>query len=68
MSNVMIHPRGVGPVALDGHKSETLISDQFARNAIAHPVKFRCSVARFSKQHDPCVADAREQSIQPRGV
>ena len=63
----MVDPRGVGPVTLDRHKSEILVSDQFARNPIAHPVEFRCSVARFSEQHDPCVANAREQSIQSRG-
>ena len=58
MSHVVIDPRGVRPVALDGHKSEV------ARDALAHPVKFRRAMGGLTEQHDSCVADAREQWVQ----
>src|SRR6516164_9885052 len=64
MSHVMIDPCGVRPVALDRHESEALLRDQLARDALAHPVKFRRTVGGFTEQHDPCVADAREQWVQ----
>src|SRR5262249_15000120 len=64
MSHVMIDPCGVRPVALDSHESEALVRDQLARDALAHPVKFRRAVGGFTEQHDLCVADAREQWIQ----
>src|SRR5215467_7177362 len=64
MSHVVIDPCGVRPVALDGHKSETLLRDQLARDALAHPVKFRRAMGGLTKQHNSCVADAREQQVQ----
>ena len=51
MSHVVIDPCGVRPVALDGHKSEALVRDQLARDALAHPVKFRR--LRHGGQFDP---------------
>jgi hypothetical protein len=66
MSHVVIDPCGVRPVALDGYKSEALLRDQLARDALAHPVEFRRAMGGFAEQHDPGVADAREQWIQLR--
>src|SRR5262249_45056288 len=64
MSHIVIDPRGVRPVVLDGHKSEALLRDQLARDALAHPVKFRRAMGGLTEQYDSCVANAREQQIQ----
>src|SRR6266508_1530932 len=68
MPNVMVHAGGVRPVAFDCDETKTFLRDQLPRNAVAHPVKFRRSMGRFTKKDDPRVADALEQSGEGRSL
>ena len=49
MPNVVIDTRGIRPVALDGNKMETLLDDQFARDALAHAIEFGSAVSGLAQ-------------------
>ncbi len=59
-----IDPRSIGPVALDGDKRKAFLSDQRARDALAHAVELRCAVCGFAQQHDTRIANALQQRLQ----
>ncbi len=68
MPDVVIDPRGVRPVALDGDKGEPFPLDQLARNSRPHAIELGRAVRRLAEKHDPRVADPPQQRCQVRGI
>ena len=66
MPNIMVDARGIRPIAFDGDEAESLLDDQFARDALAHPIEFRGAMRRFAEQHDARVADSFAAADQDR--
>ena len=68
MPHIVIDARGIRPIAFDGDEVEPLLDDQFARDALAHPVEFGSAVACLAEQHDARVADPFEQRGKIDGI
>jgi len=62
-ADMAVDALGVGPVTLDGDGSEAKLADQPLGYACALAVELVRAVAGLAQQHDPCVADQRQQRI-----
>ena len=61
MPNIIVDACRIRPIAFDGDKAEPLLDDQFARDALTHPIEFRGPMRRLAEQHDARVAHPFEQ-------
>ena len=61
MPNIVVDACSIRPIAFDGDKAEPLLDDQFARDALTHPIEFRGPMRRLAEQHDARVAHPFEQ-------
>lgn len=68
VANIIIDPRGIGPVGLDRDNVETVALDQPARDRGAGAVEFGSPVSRLTEQHDLGVAETIEHRTERRGV
>jgi hypothetical protein len=68
MANVVIDPRGVGPVGLDRDDLEAAPRDQLLGDPRAHPVELAGAVGGLAEEDDPRIADAIEEAREIRGL
>jgi hypothetical protein len=56
--------RHIGPIGLDCDNRKRLIRNELLRDLGAHAIELARAVARFTDQHDFCIADSRQQAIE----
>lgn len=64
MPHIMINARGIGPIRFNGDEAKSLLDDQFARNALPHPIEFRGAVGRLAEKDDARRSDPVHQWIE----
>ena len=64
MPNIVVDARGIRPITFDGDEAEPLLDDQFARDALAHPIEFRGAMGRLAEQHDARIANPFKQRAE----